>query len=89
MAIPQLPIDKLLQPVNRFIHGQYTSGLVLLLGVIMAIVWVNSPFAASYHHFWEIELSLSFDHYELKHPLHIWINDGLMAIFFFRDRPRT
>lgn len=83
MAIPQLPIDKILKPVNRFIHHQYTSGLVLLMGVVLAIAWVNSPFQASYHHFWEIELSLSFDKYQLKHPLHIWINDGLMAIFFF------
>lgn len=83
MAIPQLPIDKILKPINRFIHHEYTSGLVLLLGVILAIVWVNSPFSESYHHFWEVDFTLSFDSYELKHPLHIWINDGLMAIFFF------
>lgn len=83
MSIPQQPIDKLIHPVNRFIHRQYTSGLVLLLGVVLAILWVNSPFQSSYHHFWEIEFSLGFDGYNLKHPLHIWINDGLMAIFFF------
>jgi NhaA family Na+:H+ antiporter len=83
MAVTQTPINKLLKPVSRFIHQEYTSGLVLLLGVIVAILWVNSPFRASYHHFWEIELSLGFNGYELKHPLHIWINDGLMAIFFF------
>lgn len=77
------PIDKIIKPVNRFIHLEYTSGIVLFLGVVMALIWVNSPFSESYHHIWEIEFSLGFDDNVLSHPLHLWINDGLMAIFFF------
>lgn len=77
------PIDKLIQPVNRFIHLEYTSGIVLFLGVVTALIWVNSPFSESYHHIWDIEFSFGFDRHVLSHPLHLWINDGLMAIFFF------
>jgi NhaA family Na+:H+ antiporter len=76
-------IDKILAPVNRFIHLEYTSGIVLLLSVIVAITWANSSYHASYEHFWEINFSVGFDKYSLSHPLHTWINDGLMAIFFF------
>ncbi|TDO20251.1 Na+/H+ antiporter NhaA [Pedobacter duraquae] len=77
------PIEKIIAPVNRFIHLEYTSGIVLLISVIIAIVWANSAFHNSYHHLWEINFSVGFDTYNLSKPLHIWINDGLMAIFFF------
>ena len=77
------PIDKLIHPVNRFIHLEYTSGIVLFLGVVIALIWVNSPYSESYHHLWNIEFSFGFDKNVLSHPLHLWINDGLMAIFFF------
>lgn len=77
------PIDKLIHPVNRFIHLEYTSGIVLFLGVVIALIWVNSPYSESYHHIWDIEFSFGFGNSVLSHPLHLWINDGLMAIFFF------
>jgi NhaA family Na+:H+ antiporter len=83
MAIQKSPIDQLLKPVSKFIHQEYTSGIVLFLSVVVAIIWVNSPFQESYHHLWDIKFSLGFDDSVLSHPLHIWINDGLMAIFFF------
>jgi NhaA family Na+:H+ antiporter len=77
------PIDKLISPVNRFIQLEYTSGIVLLMSVIIAIVWVNSPFSASYHHLWGINFTIGFDNSTLTHSLHSWVNDGLMAVFFF------
>lgn len=77
------PIDKIIAPVNRFIHLEYTSGVVLLISVIIAIIWANSGWYELYHHIWEINFSVGFDQSVLSHPLHIWINDGLMAIFFF------
>ncbi|MHA4894163.1 Na+/H+ antiporter NhaA [Pedobacter sp. PWIIR3] len=79
----QSPIEKIIAPVNRFIHLEYTSGIVLLISVIIAIIWANSAWHESYHHFWEINFSVGFDTHKLSQPLHIWINDGLMAIFFF------
>jgi len=77
------PIEKIVAPVNRFIHLEYTSGIVLLCSVIIAIIWANSRWHEFYHHLWEIDFSVGFDTYILSKPLHIWINDGLMAIFFF------
>jgi len=81
--IRKSPIERLIAPVSRFIHLEYTSGIVLLISVIIAIIWANSAWHEFYHHIWEIDFSVGFDTYVLKHPLHIWINDGLMAIFFF------
>ncbi|MBL4678801.1 MAG: Na+/H+ antiporter NhaA [Mucilaginibacter sp.] len=77
------PIDKLVRPVSNFIHLEYTSGLVLFLGVVTAIVWVNSPWAHHYHSLWETPLSVGLGGINFKHPLHLWVNDGLMAVFFF------
>jgi len=77
------PIDLVIKPVSKFIHQEYTSGIVLFLCVIAALIWVNSPAGESYHHTWETSLSVGFNGGVFDHPLHIWINDGLMAIFFF------
>ncbi|MEJ7556824.1 MAG: Na+/H+ antiporter NhaA [Pedobacter sp.] len=76
-------IDKIMAPVSRFIHLEYTSGIVLLVSVIIAIVWANSPYHDFYEHLWHINFSVGFDTTVLSKPLHIWINDGLMAVFFF------
>lgn len=77
------PIDQLLKPVNRFIHQEFTGGIVLFVSVVVAIVWANSPWHESYHHLWETPFAVSFNGYGLDQPLHVWINDGLMALFFF------
>lgn len=79
----KLPIDKITEPASKFIHQEHTSGIVLFIGVLAAIIWVNSPFAHSYHQLWDIKVSLGFGNHALNHPLHLWINDGLMAVFFF------
>lgn len=82
-SIQKTPIERIIAPVNRFIHLEYTSGIVLLLSVVAAILWANSAYHESYHRFWELHLSIGFGGYVFSNPLHIWINDGLMAVFFF------
>jgi len=77
------PIEQLLQPVNRFIHQEFTGGIILFVSVLLAIVWANSPWQESYHNLWDTKFAVSFAGKELDQPLHVWINDGLMAIFFF------
>jgi NhaA family Na+:H+ antiporter len=69
----------LVLPVQEFIHIQGISSVVLLGAAILALVWANSPWHDSYHHIWELELSV----YQIQLPIHAWINDALMAIFFF------
>ncbi len=77
------PIDQILRPVNKFIHQEFTGGIVLFVSVIIAIIWANSAWHQSYHHLWEINLSVGFNEMSFNRPLHVWINDGLMALFFF------
>ncbi len=69
----------LIVPIQEFIHIQGVSSVVLLLAAIAALVWANSPWHDSYHHVWDMQLTLS----RLDLPVHAWINDALMAIFFF------
>ena len=66
-------------PIQRFIHIQGISSVFLLSAAVIALAWANSPWHDSYHHVWEMELTLS----RLQLPVHEWINDALMAIFFF------
>jgi len=73
----------LLSPVQQFIHLEYSSGIILLLSVLLAILWANSAYHESYHHFWELKLTLGIEPFVLAMPLHQWVNDCLMAIFFF------
>ena len=69
----------LVLPIQEFIHIQGISSVVLLAAAIVALIWANSPWHDSYHHVWELELTLS----TIQLPVHAWINDALMAIFFF------
>lgn len=74
---------QLLSPFQKFIRLQSASGILLLLTTIIAMVWANSPFADSYSDFWNYEIGFSADSINLNKPLLLWVNDGLMAIFFF------
>ncbi len=69
----------LVLPIQQFIHIQGISSFFLLAAAILALLWANSPWQESYHHVWEMQLTLS----RLDLPVHAWINDALMAIFFF------
>ncbi|HEY9113101.1 MAG TPA: Na+/H+ antiporter NhaA [Bacteroidales bacterium] len=70
--------------ISRFINEQTIGGIILIFAAIVAIVWANSAFYESYHFVWhEFKMGFSFGDFELKGSLHHWINDGLMAIFFF------
>lgn len=81
--IHRSPLDKLIAPVSKFIQLEYTAGIFLFLSVLIAIFWANSSFSEAYHHLWELKFNLGIHPLSLDQPLHTWINDGLMAIFFF------
>ena len=76
-------IDKVLRPVERYLHNESTAGILLMATALIGVVWANSPFAESYIHLWENEVSLKVGDYTVGNTLHHWINDGLMAMFFF------
>lgn len=78
------PVDKyILKPVNHFISQSSTGGIVLFIAAVIAIFFANSPWAEAYSNIWHHKFGVSFGDLELKMTLHHWINDGLMAIFFF------
>lgn len=75
--------EKIKRPLQDFVDSEVSSGIVLLVCVVTALIWANSPVASSYTHFWETALIIRFGHFEFSKTLLHWINDGLMAIFFF------
>ncbi len=76
-------LSTLMQPFEDFFKRQASGGLVLLGATLLALTLANSPAAPYYHAFWETKLTIGSYHLGLTQSLHHWINDGLMAIFFF------
>ncbi|WP_338732175.1 Na+/H+ antiporter NhaA [Mangrovimonas cancribranchiae] len=73
----------LLSPFQKFVKIESFSGLLLLAATVLALIWSNSPFADSYTALWDYKVGITTEAFELNKPLILWINDGLMAIFFF------
>ncbi|MBR0742315.1 Na+/H+ antiporter NhaA [Bradyrhizobium japonicum] len=74
--------ERALATLQHFLHVEAISGIVLLVATAVALLWANSPFAHSYHDVWSLTVPLPFDGFTFKRPLHFWINDGLMTVFF-------
>lgn len=70
--------------ILSFIKEESLGGYILIAITIIALVWANSGFYDSYHYLWhELQMGFKFGDFELTSTLHHWINDGLMALFFF------
>lgn len=82
-AISDRPIERLLEPIQEFFHKEASSGILLLIATVIALIWANSPLAASYSALWQTRFTIGVGDAGLSKPLLLWINDGLMAIFFF------
>ena len=70
-------------PLARFLHTEAASGVLLLLATIAALLWANSPWGGAYEAAAHLEIAIRVGPWELVKTLLHWINDGLMAIFFF------
>ena len=69
-------------PVRAFVENQAGSAVFLLAGALVALAWANvSP--SSYASFWGTHLELTLGDWSLALDLREWVNDGLMALFFF------
>jgi Na+:H+ antiporter, NhaA family len=83
-AVEPLPlVRRLTRPFEQFAHNKASSGILLLAAALTALVWANSPWAESYYHLWETSVTIGATGFGLTQSLHHWINDGLMAVFFF------
>ncbi len=74
---------RFVRPLLRFTHIEAAGGGVLLVAAILAVVWANAPFGESYTTFWETHLLIELGPFHLEESLKHFVNDGLMAIFFF------
>ncbi len=74
---------KVSTPFEHFLHAQTTTGMVLMFMTIFALILANSPLTETYVHFFHTKVDLNVGSWKLSHSIHHWINDGLMAIFFF------
>lgn len=69
--------------IVRFFRMESSSGILLFLAAILAIIVANSPLSTAYEQLIKMPFSIKLGHIGLQKPLLLWINDGLMAIFFF------
>jgi len=79
----QLLADQILRPTQRFFRKQVASSVLLLAATAIALIWVNSNIAETYHSFWHTKITFAFGELRISKTLLHWINDGLMALFFF------
>jgi len=75
--------DRLLSPLEEFIHRQTTSGVLLMLCALAALYIANSVWSDAYIKLLQTPFTIGFPDFQISKTLHHWINDGLMAIFFF------
>ena len=73
----------LLRPFQTFFGLESASGILLLAAAVLALVWANSPWATAYFRLWETHFVAGGGGLVIDKSLHHWINDGLMAVFFF------
>ncbi|CAA9589674.1 Na+/H+ antiporter NhaA type [uncultured Synechococcales cyanobacterium] len=75
---------RVLMPMQAFINHSASGSIVLLLAALTALLLANSPLAEAYDTTLHTDLEISVGPYVLKETIVHWINDGLMAIFFFQ-----
>ena len=69
--------------IKNFLQMESAGGLVLMAAAALALVAANSPLAAYYDLFIETPVEVRIGRLEIAKPLLLWVNDGLMAVFFF------
>lgn len=76
-------VERAISPFQQFIRNQTTGSVLLLMCTVAALLIANSPLFHEYETLLETPVGLVFGDLSLKMNLHHWVNDGLMALFFF------
>jgi NhaA family Na+:H+ antiporter len=69
--------------ISEFLKKESAGGILLGAAALLAIILANSPLAATYQLLWQVPLQVGIGAHDIDKPLLLWVNDGLMAIFFF------
>ena len=82
-------INVILKPLRRFATQKANASVLLFMATILAMIFANSPWAESYHHILSHPIDLKIGHFTpfMHHgepmPMLAFVNDALMAVFFF------
>jgi NhaA family Na+:H+ antiporter len=71
------------QPLQEFLRTESAGGVLLLAAAVAALAWANAPFGETYGDVWGTHVAIHVGRVSIDDSLQQWINDGLMAIFFF------
>ncbi len=82
-SLARLIARRALAPIERFLAIEASSGVLLVLVAIVAILWANSSYASLYTALWHTPVGLRVGAFAFERSLHFWINDVAMAVFFF------
>ncbi|HPF13545.1 MAG: Na+/H+ antiporter NhaA [Planctomycetes bacterium] len=80
---PEASIDRLTRPVSQFLRIEAASGVLLALCAVVALVVANSSLFPAWQEFWQRDFTIGGGALVLSYPRWYWVNDALMAIFFF------
>jgi NhaA family Na+:H+ antiporter len=69
--------------IKNFLQMESAGGIVLMAGAALALIAANSPLSSFYDIFIETPVEIRIGRFEIAKPLLLWVNDGLMAVFFF------
>jgi NhaA family Na+:H+ antiporter len=75
--------DKLIRPLNDFLHKEASAGILLVLAAVVALIWANSPWADGYFDLFSTEAIIGVGDFEIELTIKEWINDAAMVLFFF------
>lgn len=79
----QDPFDKIRQPFQRFTHYEAAGGILLIIATVLALIIANSDWGHYYESFLHQEFRFGTETHFISESILHWINDGLMAVFFF------
>ena len=68
--------------VHKFIRTEIAGGVFVMLAAVLALLVENSPLSGMYHHFLHMDLGMTIGAFVMIKPMHLWINDGLLCVFF-------
>ena len=76
-------MNYVIKPFERFFKQEIAGSVLLIIATAIALILANSPYSVIYESLWLLKLKIGFSGFYLNESLLHWINDGLMAIFFF------
>jgi len=79
----QVSLNSVMKPLHDFIRLEAAGGLVLMIAAVLALIVANSPLATIYTALLNLPIEVRVGTFGIAKPLLLWINEGLMAVFFF------